>query len=456
MKYILILLSLSFLSFPVEKKTRKPNIIIILADDLGYGDLSCYGQKILKTPNLDRMAKEGVRFTDFYSGSTVCAPSRCALMTGLHMGHAYIRGNGEFPMRPEETLMPEIFKQNGYTTGLFGKWGLGLVDNMGSPEKQGWDSFLGYLHHIKAHNSYVSSLWQTQNGLTSEIKIDSTRHSHHSIFEAAVSFIKNNKDRPFLAYLPFTLVHAEMGKTSEESLKPFLKADGTSIFSEMPWVNQSPKPTYKNQTMPKASFASMLNQLDGDVGKIMDLLKNLGIDDNTYVFFTSDNGPHAEGGADPVFFDSNGPLKGIKRDLYEGGIRVPCIAWGGKIKKGITHNEPLANWDFLPTITELSSINFTQKIDGISFNSILKGKKIKKKHDFLYWEFFERGFDQAIRKGNWKAVKQSKKGNKIELYDLSKDIGETTDVAEKNPKIVAEMAALLEKARTESELFVRK
>ena len=456
MRYLLLVLSLSCLSFHSKKKPTKPNIILILADDLGYGDLSCYGQKILKTPNLDRMATEGVRFTDFYSGSTVCAPSRCALMTGLHMGHAYIRGNKELPIRPEETLMPEIFKQSGYATGMFGKWGLGLANDAGSPEKQGWDRFVGYLSQSKAHNSYVSSIWQTQNGVTSELLIDSTRHSHLAIFDAAVSFIKENKDRPFLAYLPFTLVHAELGKTSDESIKPYLKPDGTSIFTETPWVKPSPKTTYNSQPMPKAAFASMLSQLDGDVGKIMDLLKILGIDDNTYVFFTSDNGPHAEGGADPVFFDSNGPLKGIKRDLYEGGIRVPCMAWGGKVKKGITSAEPLANWDFLPTFAALSDISLPTALDGVSFSPILKGKKIKHKHDYLYWEFFERGFDQALRKGNWKAVKQSKQGSTIELYDLSKDIGETQDVAAKQPKIVAKMVKLLEVARTESTLFVRK
>jgi arylsulfatase A-like enzyme len=247
-----------------------------------------------------------------------------------------------------------------------------------------------------------------------------------------------------------------MIKPSDESIKPYLKTDGTSIFPEKPFVHNQKGVSYCEQPQPKAHFAAMLTQLDGDVGHLLDLLRTLKIDDNTYVIFTSDNGPHAEGGADPVFFDSNGPFKGIKRDLYEGGIRVPCIVWGGKTKRGQVSAEPLANWDFLPTFADLAGIALPEKGDGISFSNLLKGKKQRQHHDYLYWEFYERGFDQAIRKGNWKALKQKRAGGQIELYDLSKDPGETQNLAASQTALVAEMADLFKNARTESALFAPK
>ncbi len=435
-----------------QKNERRPNVIYIMADDLGYGDIGSYGQKTLLTPNIDRMAKEGVRFTQFYSGSTVCAPSRCALMTGMHMGNAYIRGNKELPLRPTDMTLAKLMKQSGYATGMFGKWGLGLENNSGSPEKQGWDQFLGYLHHRAAHRFNVDHLWQVKNGNLSKLPMDTMTNTYPFIFKAAENFIRDHKTEPFFLYLPVTIPHAEMLAPTEESLKPFLK-DGKSIFSEKPFVNVT-YASYRPQEMPNAAFAAMMWQLDQDVGKLLQLLKDLDLDANTYVFFTSDNGPHQEGGREVEFFDSNGPLKGLKRDLYEGGIRVPMIAWApGKIKAGTTCKEPFANWDILPTLADLTGQKVSGNIDGISLYNALHQQKIKQKHSYLYWEFFERGFDQALRTGDWKIVRRSMNANKTELYNLAEDMGEQRDVAALYPEKVKDLEKLMEKARVDSNEF---
>lgn len=452
--FTFILSSLAILLSAKSDKSNsidRPNIIYIMADDLGYGDIGCYGQKIIKTPNLDKMAAEGTRFTDFYSGNTVCAPSRYALMTGLHMGHAYIRGNGEFPVRENEQILPKMMQENGYTTAMFGKWGLGQSHNSGSPEKQGWDKFLGYNHHIHAHRFYTNNLWTLKDGKCVEFPMDSTQHTHPFIAQKALDFVRNNRDKPFFMYWSMTMPHAEVF-APQPTLQKFLKADGGSVFEEnKPFLQRNPNArSYRSQDKGNANTAAMIEHLDGDIGRLMSLLKELGLDKNTYIFFTSDNGPHNEGGRDMEFFDSNGPLKGFKRDLYEGGIRVPMIAWGANLPKGKTNNEPLANWDVMPTFADLTKAKSPQNIDGVSFANILSGKKIAKKHDYLYWEFHERGFDQAVRKGKWKLVKQ--KGN-TELFDLSKDLSETTDLAAKYPKIVAEMEKIMSEARVDSELF---
>lgn len=428
-----------------------------MADDLGYGDLGCYGQQITKTPNLDKMAIEGMRFTDFYSGSTVCAPSRCALMTGKNMGYAYIRGNGEVPLRDEDFTLAEFMKQNGYRTGMFGKWGLGMPNNAGSPEKQGWDEFLGYTNHIHAHHSYTDSLMKIENGKTISFKHDSLRHSSLTITQAALDFVKNSKDEPFFMYWPSTIPHAEIFSPTDSAIAPYLY-NGSSNFEETPYVQGQGFHTYRSQPQPRAAFAGMVSQLDADMGKLFSLLKALGLDKNTYVFFTSDNGPHREGGADPVFFNSNGPLTGIKRDLYEGGIRVPMIAWApAYIKPNSLNRTPFANWDVLPTIAELIkkplAIDSLQ-INGESFFNSLVGKANPLSKDrSLYWEFYERGFDQAARKENWKAVKRRRNGNKLELYDLSIDISEANDVSERYPKVAQEMLELLNKNRKPSEVW---
>ncbi|MBT1699266.1 arylsulfatase [Fulvivirgaceae bacterium PWU4] len=436
-----------------QKKSGSPNIIYIMADDLGYADLGCYGQKTLRTPHLDQMAKEGARFTQFYAGSTVCAPSRCALMTGKHMGHAYVRGNKEMPLRPDDMTLAKLMKNKGYVTGMYGKWGLGLEDNTGSPEKQGWDEVLGYLHQRVAHRYNVDYLWQVNAGKLSKYPMDTNTNTHTVIIHKAKDFIRQQQHKPFFLYLPVTIPHAEMRAPTPESLAPFLKPDGSSVFDEKPFV-RPPNGSYRSQPMPNAAFAAMMKQMDEDVGSILALLKELGIADNTYVFFTSDNGPHQEGGRVVEFFNSNGDLKGYKRDLYEGGIRVPMIAWApGRIRAGTEVHEPLANWDVLPTLAELTQQKAPAGIDGLSFAAVLEGRSLKNKHDYLYWEFFERGFDQALRAGDWKIVKRKSNNSKTELYNLKDDLAESNDLATQFPDKVKALEKLMESARVDSQEF---
>lgn len=447
---ITLLLCIMVTSGTSAQQGEKVNIIIMMADDLGYGDLGIYGQKLIPTPNLDKLAAEGTKFTQFYSGSTVCAPSRCALMTGKDMGHSYIRGNKETPLRESDITIPKLAKKKGYVTGMFGKWGLGLENNTGSPDKQGWDEFLGYLHHRHAHNFYVKNLWETRDGKTFPHPMDTTQNTAPYIFEAALKFVRNHKSQPFLLYLPMTLPHAEMTIPTREAIVPFLKPNGQSIFSETPFVKGTGmSTTYSSQPMPNAATAAMIRQVDLDVGKLMALLKELGLDGKTYVFFTSDNGPHQEGGRNVKQFESTAGLRGFKRDLYEGGIRVPAIAWGKKVQQKVS-DEPLANWDFLPTVAEIIGEKIPYDINGVSFLDVLQTSNHKTKHESLYWEFFERGFDQAIRKGNWKAVRRSINKSALELYDLSKDYAENNDVSAQHPAIVKEMEALFLKSRVDS------
>ena len=432
------------------QKDSKPNIIIVLVDDMGYGDLGCYGQKKIPTPNLDRIAAEGCRFTSFYAGSTVCAPSRCALMTGKDMGHAYIRGNRETPLRDMDITIPRLAKQKGYTTGMFGKWGLGLDTNSGAPHKQGWDEFLGYLSHRSAHNFYVKNLWETKAGETKAHPMDTSQHTAPYIFNAALNFIRNHRQDPFFLYLPMTLPHAEVTVPTSESIAPFLNANGKSKFVETPFAKGSGMSvTYSSHSMPNAATAAMIRQVDIDMGSLIALLKELNLDQNTYVFFTSDNGPHQEGGRNVKEFESTAGLRGYKRDLYEGGIRVPTLAWGKGLAKKVI-DEPLANWDFLPTIADIIKIEKPKDINGISFLELLQKPKYKSIHPYLYWEFFERGFDQAIRKGTWKAIKRSINGSKLELYDLSKDWSENNDVSLLYPMVAKDMENIFLSARKES------
>ncbi len=419
-------------------KAGKPNIIFILVDDLGYGDLGCYGQKVIKTPNIDRLASEGVRFTDCYAGSTVCAPSRCCVMTGLHTGHAYVRGNARVPLPPEEVTVAELLKGAGYSTGIVGKWGLGEPGTTGIPNRQGFDYWFGYLNQGRAHNYYPEYLWKDEEKyfLKGNRGNKKEEYSHDLFTKEALEFVTRHKDKPFFLYLAYTIPHAnnELGRKT---------GNGMEVPSDEPYSNKAWPQQQKNH-------AAMITRMDRDVGRLMALLKKLGIDRNTIMFFTSDNGPHQEGGAKPEFFDSNGPLRGIKRDLYEGGIRVPGIVrWPGNIRAGRVSNQVWAFWDFLPTAAEIAGVKPPTNIDGISMLPALLGRK-QRQHDFLYWEFQERGFTQAVRMGDWKAVRFRKRP-RLELFNLKEDIGEKNNVADKNREVVAKIEAYLKTARTKSE-----
>jgi arylsulfatase A-like enzyme len=439
----------------LEQAGSKPNIIFVLADDLGYGDLGCYGQKQIQTPNIDRMATGGLRFTDHYAGSTVCAPSRCSLMTGLHTGHTYVRGNreikpmGQLPLPADTSTVPKMLKRAGYTTALIGKWGLGGPDSTGTPNKQGFDYFFGYLCQRHAHNYYPEFLFRNDERvpLGNEVAGDRAdgagvatkkiQYSYDLMAEEALKFVEANKDGPFFLYLAITIPHA-----NNEAGKQGMEVPDYGIYADRNWPDA------------QKGHAAMITRLDRDMGRLMQTLKDLGIDESTIIFFTSDNGPHREGGADPDFFDSNGPLRGIKRDLYEGGIRVPLIArWPGRIDPGRTVDHVSAFWDFLPTFAVLSGQKPPADTDGLCMVPTLLGRtEEQKKHKFLYWEFHERGSKQAVRMGRWKAVRFGTAG-KLELYDLQADIGETTNVADGHPGVVAAIEEYLATARTESQYW---
>ncbi|HKS37383.1 MAG TPA: arylsulfatase, partial [Verrucomicrobiae bacterium] len=326
-----------------RKGQDKPNIIFILADDLGYGDLGCYGQKKIKTPNLDRLAAEGMRFTQCYAGSTVCAPSRASLMTGRHTGHARIRGNERVPLKPEDVTVAETLKPLGYATGIIGKWGLGNEGTTGIPNKQGFDEWFGYLDQVHAHNYYPDHLWRNEGqwSLAANAGGKKGEYTHDFFTRAALNFLKMNQKQPFFLYLAYTIPHAnnELGRKTGNGME----TPGDAPYSGEQWPQ------------PEKNKAAMIARLDGDIGKILNRLKELKLDQDTVIFFSSDNGPHREGGVDPKFFESSGPLRGIKRDLYEGGIRVPMIArWPGRIKAGALSDQVWAFWDFLPTAAELA------------------------------------------------------------------------------------------------------
>ena len=432
-----------------KSSVKKPNIIFILADDLGYGDLGCFGQKRIKTPSLDKMAEQGMRLTQHYAGSTVCAPSRCVLMTGLHTGHCLVRGNARVPLRPSDVTVAEILKQAGYTTGIVGKWGLGEPDSTGIPNRQGFDYWFGYLNQRHAHNYYPAYLWRNEEKvhLKNEVKsmnppggvaTKKVEYSHDLCAKEALAFIERSKDNPFFLYLALTIPHA-----NNEARNEGMEVPDYGIYKDKDWPE------------PQKGHAAMITRMDGDIGKLFVKLKELGIDENTFVFFSSDNGPHREGGNNPDFNDSNGPLRGIKRDLYEGGIRVPTLAcWPGKIKSGSATDHISAFWDFLPTCVELAGFEAPKDIDGISMVPALLGKsKKQKKHEFLYWEFHEQGKKQAVRMGDWKGIRlnAAKKPNgPIELYNLKADIGEKKNIADQHPDIVAKIEGYMKQARVPS------
>lgn len=424
-----------------------PNIVYILADDLGYGDLGCYGQKRFATPNIDRMAAEGMRFTQHYSGSTVCAPSRCALMTGLHTGHTAVRDNegpyGAMPLGPSDVTVAQVLKEAGYSTAVIGKWDMAGPDAVGIPNRHGFDYSFGFLHSSHAHNHYPDYLWRNGQKVILEGNRNGQgdQYAHDLFTEEALAYIERERDRPFFLYLAYTLPHAELA-VPEDSQNSYL-----GKFPEEPFAQKrqwSPG-VYNAQENPKAAFAGMISRLDRDVGRLLEKLEDLGLDRDTLVMFTSDNGPHREGGADPYFFNGSGPLRGIKRDLYEGGIRIPFIArWPEKIEAGTTSDHISAFWDILPTCAELAGTGAPEGIDGLSMVPSLLGRSDEQeKHASLYWEFRER---QAVRIGDWKGVRPEGEEGGLELYDLKNDVGEQEDLSGQHPEIRAKIKQILEKS----------
>lgn len=441
-----------------QQTQSKPNIIFILADDLGYGDLGCFGQKLIQTPHLDAMAKQGMRFTQFYAGTSVCAPSRSSFMTGQHTGHTPVRGNksvppeGQWPIPDSAITVAEIMKKAGYVTGDFGKWGLGPVGSTGDPIKQGFDQFYGYNCQSKAHNYYPDHLWDNDQRVdfASNTPSSFTEYSADLIQQKAMQFIDKQAGKPFFLFLSYTLPHAALQSPNDSLFEKYKK-----LFNEKPvdvpaWNGKG----YAPQAYPRAAYAAMVSRLDAYVGQVLDMLKQKGIDKNTLVIFSSDNGPHAEGGNDPTFFNSSGGFRGIKRDLYEGGMREPMIArWPGMIKAGETSGFVGAFWDFFPTFAALAGVPVTDKIDGISILPTLLNKGRQQQHEYLYWEFHENGGRQAIRMGNWKAVKYRVKEDKNarwELYDFAADAHETHDIAAQHPDLAKKISGLAKHAHTHS------
>ncbi|THU40860.1 arylsulfatase [Niastella caeni] len=444
-----------------QAKAVRPNIIFILADDLGYGDLGCYGQQLIQTPNLDAMAKQGMRFTQFYAGTSVCAPSRSSLLTGQHTGHTPIRGNkgvepeGQWPIPDSAITIAEVLKKGGYTTGDFGKWGLGPVASSGDPVKQGFDVFYGYNCQSKAHNYYPDHLWEndTRIDFAANTPGRPTDYAAELIQQKALKFIEQQKTNPFFLYLSYTLPHAALQVPNDSLFEKYKKLFNEQPVPVEPWNGKG----YAPQAYPRAAYAAMVSRLDAYVGQVLQKLKEYGIDKNTLVIFSSDNGPHKEGGNDPSYFNSNGSLRGIKRDLYEGGIREPMIAWWpGKVKAGSTSDYIGAFWDFLPTFAELAQQPQPNNIDGISIVPVLFSQKKAPEHPWLYWEFHEQGGKQAVRMGKWKGIRlnaASDPNGPIELYDLQKDVSEKNNVADKNTYIVLSILRIMQQQHRESPDF---
>ena len=469
-------LTMPHLALGQANSPRKPNIIFILTDDLGYAELGCYGQQKIRTPNLDRLAAQGVRFTQFYSGSTVCAPSRCCLLTGKHTGHAYIRDNGELPTEGQRPIpadtetLGRLLQQAGYRTAAIGKWGLGGPDSTGVPNRQGFDRWFGYLCQRHAHNHYPTYLWR--NGEKVPLPDNPEFSAHQRLHqepenreaydqytgrqyapdlmcEEALQFIRANREQSFFLYYATTIPHLAL-QVPEDSLREY-----QDQWPETPYLGQRgylPHPT------PRAAYAAMITRMDHDMGRLFALLDELGIAENTLVMFSSDNGATFDvGGYDPAFFQDTGVLHGHKTNLYEGGIRVPLIArWPGHIAPGTTSDHVCASWDILPTLTAIASADTPRDIDGISLLPTLEGKAGQQEHDYLYWEFSSGGGSQAVRMDQWKGIRRNLKKNRdprIELYNLSADPSESKDVAADHPDIVKQIAKIMHEARTESELF---
>jgi arylsulfatase A-like enzyme len=452
MKSILSIIIFFFFSSVLYAQSR-PNIILILADDLGYGDLGCYGQQKIETPNIDKLSQQGLKFTQFYAGTAVCAPSRASLMLGLHTGHSPIRGNkstdpeGQTPLPASSETFANLLQNAGYNTGAFGKWALGYITTSGDPQKKGFDEFYGYNCQTLAHNYYPDHLWHNHDKIDMRFNLEKDSvYSSDLIHQQAMNFLSAKHDKPFFLYLPYTLPHADV----------FVPHDSL-YFYYVKKFNEEPSPLPKNtgkekhhfDHYPHAAFAAMVSRLDRYVGEIMKLVKEKGMEENTLILFSSDNGPHKENGGDPVFFNSNGGLKGIKRDLYEGGIRVPFIAYQkGVTRAGTVSSRPCAFWDLYPTFLQMANIPLTKPVDGVSILPTLRGED-QKPSTYLYWEFHEEGGKQALRMGEWKAVKlnvNKDAHSPVELYNLASDPSEKNNVAAQYPAIVQQMESLIKEA----------
>jgi arylsulfatase A-like enzyme len=433
-----------------QAKPSPPNIVLIVADDLGYGQLGSYGQKQIRTPHLDRLAAEGTRFTQFYAGHCVCAPSRCVLMTGYHTGHCSTRVNGGgAPLLDSDITLAEVLKGAGYATGCFGKWGLGDHGTAGVPNRQGFDEFFGYLHQVHAHFYYPSFLWR--NDRRQELKANwgqkSEQYSHDLIADGALDFIRRHRSERFFLYVPFTIPHFEL-LAPEDSMKEYR--------GQFPEPRAYKGDHYASQPEPRTALAAMISRMDRDVGRILDLLKKLALDRDTLVLFTSDNGGYLL--ADELF-RNNGPLRGGKGSFYEGGIRVPLLVrWPGRVPAGATDDLAWAFWDVLPTLAELANAKPPAGLDGAPLAKRLLGEKQTPPERFLYWETQPQNqggkppWAVAARRGNWKALRQ-KPHLPLELYDLGIDIGETRNVAKAHPEVVKQFEAFLKTARTTSRTY---
>ncbi len=439
MKRLLLLGFVLLLTFAAggSASAAPPNIVFILADDLGYGDLGCYGQKQIQTPNLDRLAADGMRFTQAYAGSTVCAPSRCCLMTGLHNGHGRIRDNlplGIYLKKADVTIA-EVLKPAGYRTGAVGKWSLGLHGSEGKPNDQGFDDWFGHLDQDQAHYYYPDHLWDNDRVmlLAGNRGQQKKQYTADLFTERALQFIDQSKSGPFFLYLAYTLPHwSDYPKGTPES--QIVPSDAP--YHDRPWPQV------------ERNYAAMVTRLDREVGRLLARLKERGLEENTLVFFTSDNGPSAEALHQPSFFQSGGPLRGVKRDLYEGGIRVPMIArWPGKVPAGKVSDQVWAFWDVLPTLAELAGAEPPRGLDGISLAPTLLGQPQTRPHEYLYWDYgHTRGkYLQAVRLGDWKGVRNGV-GSPLELYNLKTDLGETRDVAPAHPEVVERIQQVMTNA----------
>lgn len=447
---------LVFLAPLADAKT--PNIVFLMADDLGYGEIGCHGQQQIKTPNIDHLAAEGLRFTDYYAGSAVCSPSRCVLMTGRHAGHARIRGNGRAGnLLPEDRTFAQILQAGGYSTGMFGKWGLGGEGSTGLPSKQGFDEFVGYLSNGHAHNYYPPYLIRggerfplknvlergRRGGGASGMGVAVVREEYAPdvILKAALEFLDSVRDKPFLLYFPTTLPHAN-NEARKAGKNP----------NEIPSLGE-----YAKQDWPESEkgHAAMISRLDQDVGAILAKLKERKLDENTIVFFTSDNGPHKEGNNDPAFFRSSGPFRGIKRSLNDGGIREPMIVrWPGHIQPGTVTHHVAYHGDVMATLCEMAKLEVPSGLDSISFVPTLLGEKDQQQeHEYLYWELYEQGYKQAVRAGDWKLVVVN---GQTELHNLKTDLGEQLNLAEKLPQIVEKLKKYMHEAHVPDPNWVPK